>query len=175
MSWSVVVATMQVNVSIGSCALIGEILTIGLRRVVVGALNVESQCSWAAVPVFVTALTMWLGNEFEFRRPSLEREVQLDVCVHCSSCGTLRDVVHYPLVGSTIVVGGICVAESSGWSFTPDGTFDTVWDCVLPMFGRYTIFYFQFQGDVKYVCMLNDWIAASTKFALTIKTLPSSS
>ena len=101
---------------------------------VVGALNVESQCSWAAVPVFVTALTMWLGNEFEFRRPSLEREVQLDVCVHCSSCGTLRDVVHSPLVGSTIVVGCICVAESSGWSFTPDGTFDTVWDCVLPMF-----------------------------------------
>ena len=46
-----------------------------------------------------------LGNEFEFRRPSLEREVQLDVCVHCSSCGTLRGVVHSPLIGSTIVAG----------------------------------------------------------------------
>ena len=31
---------------------LGRILTIGLRRVAVGALNVESQCSWAAVPVF---------------------------------------------------------------------------------------------------------------------------
>ena len=37
---------------------LGRILTIGLRRVAVGALNVESQCSWAAVPVFVMALTM---------------------------------------------------------------------------------------------------------------------
>ena len=45
------------------------------------------------------------GNEFEFRRPCLEREVQLDVRVHCSSCGTLRDVVHSPLVGSTIAAG----------------------------------------------------------------------
>jgi len=40
-----------VNVSIESCAILGRILTIGLRRVAVGALNVESQCSWAAVPV----------------------------------------------------------------------------------------------------------------------------
>ena len=31
---------------------LGRILTIGLRRVAVGALNVESQCSWAAVSVF---------------------------------------------------------------------------------------------------------------------------
>ena len=37
---------------------LGRILTIGLRRVVVGALNVESQCSWAAVPVFAMTLTM---------------------------------------------------------------------------------------------------------------------
>ena len=27
---------------------------------------------------------VWLGNEFGFRRPSLEREVLLDVRVHCS-------------------------------------------------------------------------------------------
>ena len=58
--------------------------------------------------------------------------------------------------------------------FTPDGTYDSVWDYVMPMIGRYTIFYFQYQGDVEFVCMLNDWIAASTKFALTITTLPSS-
>ena len=37
---------------------LGRILTIGLRRVVVGALYVESRCSWVAVPVFVIALTM---------------------------------------------------------------------------------------------------------------------
>ena len=122
----------------------------------------------------VSAIRMWLGNEFEFRRPSLEREVQLDVCVHCSSCVTLCVVVHSPLVGSTIVIAGICVAKSCGWSFTPDGTYDSVWDCVMPMIGRYTIYYFQYQGDVEYVCMLNEWIASSTKFALTITTLPSS-
>ena len=95
----------------------------------------------------MSAIRVWLGNEFEFRRPSLEWEVQLDVCVHCSSRGTLRDVVHSPLIGSTIAAGGICVAESSGgWSFTPDGTYDSVWDCVLPMIGRYTIFYSSTRG-----------------------------
>ena len=36
---------------------------------------------------------------------------------------------------------GICVAKScGGWSFTPDGTYVSVWDCVLPMIGSYTIF-----------------------------------
>ena len=44
----------------------------------------------------------------------------------------------------------------------------------MPTIGRYTNYYFQYQGDVEYVCMLNDWIASSTKFALTIITLPSS-
>ena len=120
---------------------------------------------------------MWLGNEFGFRRPSLEWEVQLDVRVHCSSCGTLRDVVHSPLTGSIIVAEGVfCVAKScGGWSFTPDGTYDSVWDCVWPMIGRYTIYYFQYQGDVGCVCMLDDWIAATTKFVLTTTTIPSSS
>ena len=58
-----------------------------------------------------------------------------------------------------------------GWSFTPDGTYDSVRDCVWPMIGRYTIYYFQYQGDVGCVCMLNDWIEATTKFALTILPL----
>ena len=57
-SWSLVVATMQVNVSIGSCAIIGENSYDWATSRVVGALSVESQCSWAAVPVFVMALTM---------------------------------------------------------------------------------------------------------------------
>ena len=39
---------------------------------------------------------VWLGNEYGFRRPSLEREVQWDVRVHSSSCGAHRDVVHSP-------------------------------------------------------------------------------
>ena len=51
----------------------------------------------------VSAIRVWLGNEYGFRRPSLEREVQLEVRVHSSSCGTHRDVVHSPLKGSTIV------------------------------------------------------------------------
>ena len=55
----------------------------------------------------VSAIRVWLGNEYGFRRPSLEREVQLDVRVHSSSCGSLRDVVHSPLKGSTIVAAGV--------------------------------------------------------------------
>ena len=55
----------------------------------------------------VSAIRVWLGNEYGFRRPSLEREVQLDVLVHSSSCGTHRDVVHSPLNGSTIVAAGV--------------------------------------------------------------------
>ena len=85
----------------------------------------------------VSAIRVWLGNEYGFRRPSLEWEVQLDVRVHSSSCGTHRDVVHSPLKGSTIVAtatvviicassadctgsaapmccGGVCVAMSCG-------------------------------------------------------------
>ena len=57
----------------------------------------------------VSAIRVWLGNEFGFRRPSLEREVQLDVRVHCSSCGTLRGVVHSPLRESIIVATGGCL------------------------------------------------------------------
>ena len=58
------------------------------------------------------------------------------------------------------VSSGACVVVScGGWSLTPDGTYDSVWDCVWLMIGRYTIYYFQYQGDVGCVCMLNDWIA----------------
>jgi len=37
----------------------GEFCCLGYVRVAIGALNVESQCSWAAVPVFAVALTMF--------------------------------------------------------------------------------------------------------------------
>ena len=60
----------------------------------------------------MSAIRVWLGNEFGFRRPSLEREVQLDVRVHCSSCGILRDVVHSPLIGSIIVAAGVFASRS---------------------------------------------------------------
>ena len=50
-----------------------------------------------------------------------------------------------------------------------------LWDSVKPMTGKYTFDYFQYRGDVGCVCMLNDWVAAMTKFALTITTIPSSS
>ena len=36
-----------------------------------------------------------------------------------------------------------------------------LWDCVWPMTGKYTIDYFQYQGDVGCVCMLNDWISSN--------------
>ena len=63
----------------------------------------------------VSAIRVWLGNESGFRRPSLEREVQLDVRVHSSSCGSLRDVVHSPLKGSTIVAVGVFALRCRVW------------------------------------------------------------
>merc|ERR1719374_508450 len=51
--------------------------------------------------------------------------------------------------------GGVCVAmPCDGGSFTPDGAYDSLWDSVTPMTGKYTINYFQYQEDVGCVCML---------------------
>merc|ERR1712136_604518 len=56
----------------------------------------------------------------------------------------------------------ICVAMScSGGSFTPDGVYDSSWDSVTPMTGKYTTNYFSYKSDVGCVCMLNDWISSS--------------
>jgi len=56
----------------------------------------------------------------------------------------------------------ICVAMScSGGSFTPDGLYDSSWDSVTPMTGKYTTNYFNYKSDVGCVCMLNDWISSS--------------
>ena len=53
--------------------------------------------------------------------------------------------------------GSVCMAMScGGGSFTPDGAYDSLWDSVKPMTGKYTINYFQYQEDVGCVCMLND-------------------
>ena len=40
------------------------------------------------------------------------------------------------------------------WFFTPDGAYDSVWDSVRPMTGKF-FYYFQYHEDVGCVCMLN--------------------
>ena len=57
-----------------------------------------------------------------------------------------------------------------GGGFTPDGAYDSVWDSVMPMTGKYSINYFQYQVDVGCVCMLNDWISSNDVFAQTTTT-----
>ena len=58
--------------------------------------------------------------------------------------------------------GGVCVAMScGGGSFIPDGAYDSLWDSVKPMKGKYTINYFQYQEDVGCVCVLNDRISSN--------------
>merc|ERR1719383_661969 len=55
-----------------------------------------------------------------------------------------------------------CVAMSrGGGTFSPDGAYDSLWDSVKPMKGKYTINYFQYREDVGCVCMLNDWISSN--------------
>ena len=46
------------------------------------------------------------------------------------------------------------------WKFHSDGAYDSLWDSVKPMKGKYTINYFQYQEDVECVCVLNDWISS---------------
>ena len=109
---------------------------------------------------------VWLGYEHGFRRPSLERDVQWDVRVHSSSCGAHRDVVHSPfgwlyhrchcncrdlvLFVGRMCCGGVCVAMSCGG---PDGAYNSIWDSVRPMTGKYIVYYFQYQEVVGvYAC-----------------------
>ena len=99
--------------------------------------------------------------------PRLERDVQRDVRVHSSSCGAHRDVVHSPFgwlyyrchyncrdlvlfVGRlSWLCGSVRVAMSCGGGFcSPDGAFDSVWDGVRPLTGKYFVNYFQYQEDV---------------------------
>ena len=56
----------------------------------------------------------------------------------------------------------VCVAMScAGGSFSPVGAYDSLWDSVKPLKGKYTINCFQYQEDVEYVCVLNDWISSN--------------
>ena len=46
-----------------------------------------------------------------------------------------------------------------GESFSPCGAYDSAWDCVLPIKGKFTFNYVQYLDGVECVCMLNDWIS----------------
>ena len=53
---------------------------------------------------------------------------------------------------------GLTVA--GGESFSPDDAYDSAWNSVKPMKGKYTIDYFQYQDDVGCVGMLNGWFCS---------------
>ena len=48
-----------------------------------------------------------------------------------------------------------------GGGFTPDGAYDSVWDSVRPMTGKFFINYFQYQEVVGCVGMLNSWFSSN--------------
>ena len=56
--------------------------------------------------------------------------------------------------------GSVCVAMSCGGGFTADGTYDSVWDSVKPVTGN-SSYYFQYQGFVWCICMLNFWFSSN--------------
>ena len=125
----------------------------------------------------------FLFYECGFGRPTLEREVQWDACVHSSVAEPTVVSYTVPLGGCTIVAiatvvtscssstdcpgsaalfcWGVCVAMSCGGGFlTPDGAYDSVWDSVKPVTGNYFFNYFQFHEFVRCVCMLNYWFSS---------------
>ena len=55
-----------------------------------------------------------------------------------------------------------CVALSCGGGFCSfDGAYDSVWDRVQPMTGKYFVNYFQYQEFAGCVCMLNFWFSSN--------------
>ena len=40
-----------------------------------------------------------------------------------------------------------------------DGAYNSIWDSVRPMTGKYITYYFQYHGFVRCVCMLNYWFS----------------
>ena len=114
----------------------------------------------------VSAIRAWLWYEYGF----CEWEVQLDVPVHCSSCGTHRDVVHGPLKGSIIVAAMVfasrCrVVVGVSLLMVLSILFGTAWADDW----KYTIYYFQYQVDVgvlhaEWPFSSNDDICPSTFF-----------
>ena len=55
-----------------------------------------------------------------------------------------------------------CVTLSCGGGFcSPVGAYDSVWDRVQPMTGKYFVYSFQYQGFAGCVCMLNGWFSSN--------------
>ena len=118
-----------------------------------------------------------LGMSMDFVDPVLEREVQLDVSVHCSSCGTHRDVVHGPLKGSIIVAAGVfaslCrVVVEVSLLMVLSILFGTG---VGLMTGSTPSIISSTKGTLGVSACWVTGVAATTKFALTTTNIPSSS
>ena len=74
-----------------------------------------------------------------------------------------------PYSAAPMCCGGICVAMScGGGGFSPDGAYDSAWYSVRPRTGKYFVNYFQYQGFVECICILNSGSVATTRFAPTI-------
>ena len=48
-----------------------------------------------------------------------------------------------------------------GGGFPPDGAYDSIWDSVRPITGKYFVYYFQYQEVVECVCLLNVWFSSN--------------
>ena len=79
----------------------------------------------------------------------------LDHRCHCNC----RDIVLF--VGRLPRCESVCVAMSCGGGFTPGGAYDSVWDSVKPMTGKYIVYCFQYQEDVGCVGLLNGWFSSN--------------
>ena len=86
----------------------------------------------------------------------------------CTIVATITVVTSYsssadcPGSAAPLCCGSVCVAVSCGGGFfTPGGAYDSVWDSVKPMAGKYLINYFQYQEVVGCVCMLNYWFSSN--------------
>ena len=58
-----------------------------------------------------------------------------------------------------------CVSLSCGGGFCSfDGAYDSVWDRVQPMTGKFAFSSFQYQEFVRCICMLNYWFSSTVEF-----------
>ena len=75
-----------------------EVLSRGAPPPGIGGVGFGPSPNLATDPhhLVVSAIRAWHGNEHEFGGPRVGGELQRDVRVHGSSCGTQRGVVHCP-------------------------------------------------------------------------------
>ena len=52
------------------------------------------------------------------------------------------------------------------WFFPPGGAYDSIWDSVKPLAGKYLINYFQYHEFVGCTCMLNYWFSSFDEISL---------